>query len=996
MWVEGEPGIGKTALVEAGLGAARELGCAVFWGHSHEMTQPLPLRTLLDGLRVGPGSADPDRADIAELMWGRALVAAQSATPRDVLAAAAERLLVLVDRLCAVSPVVLVGDDLQWADEMSVGLWARLRAAVGQLPLLLVGVCRPVPARRDLVGARGGVGGDGSVLRLGELDAGQVSELVGRLVGAAPGPRLVGRAGLAGGNPLYVRELVDALAREARIDVDAGVAELAGSGGGSGPVSLGAAINARLGFLSEQAVGVLRLAAVLGPRFSVAHLGLLAGRLATDLAGVVAEAVTAGVLVESDGRLGFRHELIRQALMEAMPASLRVALHRQAARSLAEAGAPVEQVAQQLLAAPQLAGDAWAVGWVVEAVPGLTYRAPQIAVDLVERVRPGMDRLDPRLDLLEAHLATALGLLGRNEQVEQVARPVLAGTRDPEVAGRMAWALGFALARRGLDEQLLGLTGQILSERVLPPVWTARMRVLRARALHQVGQYEEAAATGAQARAEAERAGDPYGVGDALNGLAILEIHHHHDVAAAVERIEEALVAAGDRPDTAGLRLTLLANRAEGLDALGRPAEADHAMAETLVLAERVGDPLRLAGARVKAGEIYFLRGRWDDALAEQNAAAEQPLPGEHRLLLRGVVTLIAVYRDDRATSAEQLRDLEDLPLASRPRRVPAEKLRIAGALAAERDGRPDRALARLRAVFDPGATLRFAELNPEFSPLWLPDVVRLALAVGEPAVARAATEACTAAAEQQRLPLVATCARHCRGLLTADPTELHTVADTFAEDGYPFFGAQALENAAVVHAERGDASAARIAYGRAVDTYTELGAAWGLMRADARLRPLGIRRGVRGARRRPSTGWEALTPAESKIVKLVAAGQSNPDIAAALFLSRATVQTHVSHILAKLGAHSQSTSPARLPPRHDHRDPLDWTTRPLSIDMLRRQTACGDANAAATSGLVAYLDDAPVAWVAVSPGRRTQSSVRLGFRGAAGRRTRMTMTSGR
>ena len=172
-----------------------ELGCEVFWGQSQELTQSFPLRTLLDALRVGPGSADPGRAEIAELLWGRALVAAQSATPTDVVAAAAERLLVLVDRLCAVSPVVLVGDDLQWADSMSVGVWARLRAAVDQLPLLLVGVCRPVPARRDLVAARRGAGGDGAVLRLGELDGVQVSELVGRLVGAAPGPRLVGRAG---------------------------------------------------------------------------------------------------------------------------------------------------------------------------------------------------------------------------------------------------------------------------------------------------------------------------------------------------------------------------------------------------------------------------------------------------------------------------------------------------------------------------------------------------------------------------------------------------------------------------------------------------------------------------------------------------------------------------------------------------------------------------------------------------------------------------------
>ena len=151
--------------------------------------------------------------------------------------------------------------------------------------------------------ARRQLDGNEALLRLSELDGVQVSELVGRLVGAAPGPRLVGRAGLAGGNPLYVRELVDALAREARIEVDAGVAELVGSGGG-GPVSVSAAINARLGFLSEQAAGVLRLAAVLGPRFSVTHLGLLAGRSATDLAGVIAEAVTAGVLVESDEEAG--------------------------------------------------------------------------------------------------------------------------------------------------------------------------------------------------------------------------------------------------------------------------------------------------------------------------------------------------------------------------------------------------------------------------------------------------------------------------------------------------------------------------------------------------------------------------------------------------------------------------------------------------------------------------------------------------------------------
>jgi DNA-binding CsgD family transcriptional regulator len=62
----------------------------------------------------------------------------------------------------------------------------------------------------------------------------------------------------------------------------------------------------------------------------------------------------------------------------------------------------------------------------------------------------------------------------------------------------------------------------------------------------------------------------------------------------------------------------------------------------------------------------------------------------------------------------------------------------------------------------------------------------------------------------------------------------------------------------------------------------------------------------VRGARQRPKVGWEALTPTEEKIALLVAAGQSNPDIANQLFLSRRTVDSHVSHILAKLSAKSR------------------------------------------------------------------------------------------
>lgn len=87
---------------------------------------------------------------------------------------------------------------------------------------------------------------------------------------------------------------------------------------------------------------------------------------------------------------------------------------------------------------------------------------------------------------------------------------------------------------------------------------------------------------------------------------------------------------------------------------------------------------------------------------------------------------------------------------------------------------------------------------------------------------------------------------------------------------------------------------------------YTRLGAQWHVRRASERLRAQGVRLVPRTRRARPDVGWAALTPTEVRVAHLVAQGLSNPDIAASLFLSRNTVQTHVSHILAKLEAPSR------------------------------------------------------------------------------------------
>ena len=118
---------------------------------------------------------------------------------------------------------------------------------------------------------------------------------------------------------------------------------------------------------------------------------------------------------------------------------------------------------------------------------------------------------------------------------------------------------------------------------------------------------------------------------------------------------------------------------------------------------------------------------------------------------------------------------------------------------------------------------------------------------------------------------------------------------------------AGALEDLAVVLADRGQAEEARNVLNEAIDRYGSLGAVWDIGRAERRLRALGIRRGAHGPRpHRAAFGWEALTPTELKIADQVAQGQSTPKIAESMFLSRRTVQTHVSHILSKLGARSR------------------------------------------------------------------------------------------
>jgi DNA-binding CsgD family transcriptional regulator len=187
----------------------------------------------------------------------------------------------------------------------------------------------------------------------------------------------------------------------------------------------------------------------------------------------------------------------------------------------------------------------------------------------------------------------------------------------------------------------------------------------------------------------------------------------------------------------------------------------------------------------------------------------------------------------------------------------------------------------------------------------WLPDLVRLALTVGERDIAQAAAEACQVEAAAGTRPAAASL--RCYGLLESDPERLREAVAHYRAVGPAVELPAALEDLAVVLAERGHEEDARAALNEAAGRYEGMGARWDTRRAEGRLRPYGIRRGVRGRRAaRPTSGWAALTPTEVKIAALVARGDSTADIARGMFLSRRTVQTYISHILTKLDASSR------------------------------------------------------------------------------------------
>ncbi|GAA1288876.1 BTAD domain-containing putative transcriptional regulator [Saccharothrix xinjiangensis] len=905
VWVEGEAGIGKSELLTVALADAARRGCQVGWAVADEPGRRFPLQVIMDCLDVSPTSPDRHRAEPAVRL--RSEPAHGGWGPSDPVPVAVDRLLALVDRVCASGPLLLVIDDLHWADEASVLMWHRLAAATRQLPLLLVAATRPDPGRRELAQLRRGVESRrGHVVLLEPLAERETEELIGKVVGARPDDVLREVARRTAGNPLYTREVAHALVRNRAVRVVGGVAAVDRAAIDQVPSSLLGAVDRTLDSVSPATRDVLRSAALLGAAFGVDALCAVTGRSALDLVGVLDEAVSATVLVEAGDELAFRHPYLRQALYEGISRPVRAALHRHAAEALAGIGAPVERVAEHLAAEP-VPPDEWVVGWLARHHATVANRAPLIAVDLLRQaVGSALPTRPQRASLLTA-LVKVLFRLERNPEHE--AEQALELSADPDDRAEMRHLLAAMRHRRGDTASAIAALRQGLDVPDLPEIWRTRHLSLLANFRRgDLADLDEAERTARQVRAESVAEGEPYPVAHASQTLWLIDsIRRDHE--RALRHVDDALATVGDRTDLAELRFDLLDNKVFTLQNLDRLAEAERALASARLVAARHDLP---TGLQVSTAVHHYWTGRWDEALVELDTVTEDgPAitffgmrePGPAALLLHGVAALIAGRRDDRAAAAAHLRAAESHAPATSAERESCDFYLVAAALAAEQRGAPDEALRLLAPVLRPD----FARMMLRHQ--WLPHAARLALDSGDREVARTALEVCEEEAAKEVRPARAhAAAAHCRGLVRGDPRSVLTAAAHYRLVGRPLELASALVDAGVLLARgAGSPDEVTAAFGEALELFDVLSARWDVRRAERLMRASGVRGDAPHAAGRPRSGWQALSPLEVRIARLVAEGLSNPDIAGELALSRRTVQSHVSRVLDKLRSPSRT-----------------------------------------------------------------------------------------
>jgi eukaryotic-like serine/threonine-protein kinase len=503
--IAGEPGIGKTRTAEELATYAQVRGANVHWGRCHEDEGAPAYWPWVQVIRSYVRSADPvalawemgsGAADIARVVPEVAERVGEVSAPDEAEDEAARfRLFDSISGFLASAstsrPLVIVLDDLHWADEPSLLLLQFLARGLGDARLLLIGTYRDVELGRHhplsrMLGELSGAG-QASRVALHGLSDREVRRYIEMTAGAEPAPELVRAVhDQTEGNPFFLAEVVRLLAAEGTLSAP-GTASLAI------PQGVRDVVGRRLDRLSGEANKELAVAAAIGRDFDVQVLTKVAGSDAETVEAALAGAVSAQLLAEtSAGRYRFSHALVRETLYEELSAAQRPALHRQIAEALEELYSPdparlkrrFAEVAHHFLEGAA-GGDAEkAVDYAVRAAQSATAQlGHEEAAELYERALETLELCGPdeqrRAELLVAlgEAQAKAGKLAEARDTFDRAADAALELGSTEVLVRAAFGIAYVSEVGAMDDRVVEVVEAAL-DRVGPEDSLDRARLL--------------------------------------------------------------------------------------------------------------------------------------------------------------------------------------------------------------------------------------------------------------------------------------------------------------------------------------------------------------------------------------------------------------------------------------------------------------------------------------------------------------------------------------
>ncbi len=829
-----------------------------------------------------------------------------------------ELLLGLLEGLAEQQPVVLVVEDVHWADRLTCDLLSFLVRNLRHAAVFMVvtfrsdGLHRTHPLRLVLAGLDriDGV----TRLELPRLSRDQVAVQIEGILGHPPTPSVTSAVyGRGGGNPLFTEALLNP---DGTVRPDL-------------PWSLSDLLLGAVKDLPEQTQQLLRTAAVAG--FRVGH-ALLAAVTRSDDAALTAglrPAVAANVLVSDTESYAFRHELIREAVLEDLLPGERVQAHRrlaetlEAAPSLSSEGTGAVQVARHWRGAREFE-RALIAAWRAAAGAGASLAYAEQLMTL-EQVMELWDQVpDPARHAGADHIsvlelaADAARWAGEPERGLVLVEAALAELGDARNAQQRAPLLR---RRAGLRQELL-LPGQIEDLRAAlalardPTLLRAQVLAQLCWALKREDRFAEAEQLAQELRGLAGRLGDEEHQAEAQMALAALGALKGEDTVAVVQSTREAAARAssGRLEAWAYLTLTDMLERRGDHERAIAAGRAGVARARQLGLTRQIAAPI--AG---NLAESLASAGRWDEALEILDEVLGQDLPPLGRFAPLMVRSQIAVARGERETAARTLAELRSLPAgvqAEAQRVLPLAQLEIDCRLA---EGDLAGALATAAAV--PACGL---DADPRYSWPLLAAAMRACAGMsagglrgkaGGPAQLREAL-AERAASVPRKSPVqeahaAVFAAEASRALSDPDPEAWNGAAAAWEALGQPYPLAYALLRAASAALAAGSRDTAAGRLRRAVALASQLAARPLVGQISQLARQARIDISVPGTQSAAAAAPFGLTARELEVMRLVAAGRGNREIAAELFISPRTASVHVSNILGKFQVASRGEAAA-------------------------------------------------------------------------------------